>query len=294
VNPVFQIKLPELFSFSHCLWYLDRNLDDCTHEVLDGKVRKLIGLDGSKLLLEISAPEDFLLVEVLSGKVEDPDSLVAYVTDWFDLDRDLKPFYKLIAEDPDLHPLLKLEGLRLIGIPDFFEAISWGIIGQQINLSFAYKMKRRLTEHYGESLEYENKRYFMFPGPEIVQQIPVEDLKAFQFSGRKAEYLIGIAALLASGELSKEKINALQSEELMLQKLISIRGVGEWTANYTLLKGLKTPNNIPYGDTGLDTALLKLKGIERKQNRKAVDAFFERFAGWKSYLVFYLWQSLRS
>lgn len=293
-NQLVQIKVPELFSFEHCLWYLDRNLDDCTHEVSDGKVPKLIVLDEAKLLLELSSSGGFLQVEILSGQLEDPQALIAYVTDWFDLDRDLEPFYGLISADPDLYSLLKLRGLRLVGIPDFFEAVSWGIIGQQINLAFAYKMKRRFTERYGESLEYEGKQYYLFPDPEIARHIPVEDLKAFQFSGRKAEYLIGVAQLFASGALSKEKIASLQDEKLMLEKLISIRGIGEWTAHYALLKGLKTMDNIPYGDTGLDTAILKLKGIERKQNRKAVDAFFKPFTGWKSYLVFYLWQSLRT
>ncbi|MGV3631682.1 MAG: DNA-3-methyladenine glycosylase family protein [Bacteroidota bacterium] len=293
-NPIFYIRLPEFFSFRHCLWYLDRNLDDCTHEVSGDKVRKLVKLQGEKILLEISSESGSLKIEALSGKVTHPKDVISYVSNWFDLDRDLAPFYGQINRDPDLHPLLQLQGLRLIGIPDFFEAIAWGIIGQQINLAFAYKMKRRFTERYGESLLYDKKAYYLFPDPEIVQHIPIEDLKAFQFSGRKAEYLIGAAALFAAGELSKEQISALKSEDLMLQKLISIRGIGEWTAHYALLKGIKTMNNIPYGDTGLDTALYKLKGIERKQNRKVVDAFFEQFRGWKSYLVFYLWQSLRS
>lgn len=282
-----------MFSFEHCVWFLDRNLDDCTHEVIAGKVRKLIELAGEKLLIEVSADERFMLVEILAGNTEAPELLVDYVSDWFDLGRDLGPFYELLKEDADLAPLLELKGLRMVGIPDFFEALCWGIIGQQINLAFAYKMKRRFTEKYGEALLYDGKPYYLFPRPETVQHIAVDDLKAFQFSGRKAEYLIGIAQLFVSGELSKEKLKVLENEPRMFEKLMSVRGIGEWTAHYALLKGLRAMDSIPYGDTGINTALFRLKGIEKKHNRIAVDAFFEQFSGWKSYLVFYLWQSLR-
>lgn len=289
---IIEIRKPDLFSFGQCLWFLDRRLDDCTHKVRTDSVRKLIRTAAGKALLEIRESGDFLQVEVLAGESADAEA-EAFVNEWFDLSRDLAPFYTLLESDPDLSPLLALSGLRVVGIPDFFEAVSWGIIGQQINLSFAYKMKRRLTEMYGEQLVFEGKKYYLFPDPEVIQHVKIDVLRSMQFSGRKAEYLTGIARLFASGSLSKSAVSALGDERRMLDALTAIRGIGAWTAHYALLKGLHTMNSIPYGDTGMDTALLRLKGIPRVQNREAVDRFFEKFDGWKSYLVFYLWQSLR-
>lgn len=289
---IIEIRKPELFSFGQCLWFLDRRLDDCTHEVRNDSVRKLIRTAAGKALLEIRENGNFLQIEVLAGESLDVEA-EAFVTEWFDLKRELAPFYALLQSDPDLSPLLALKGLRVVGIPDFFEAVSWGIIGQQINLSFAYKMKRRLTEMYGEHLVFEGKKYYLFPDPEVIQHVNIYVFRSMQFSGRKAEYLTGIARLFASGALSKSAVAALGDERRMLDALTSVRGIGAWTAHYALLKGLHTMNSIPYGDTGMDTALLRLKGIPRVQNREAVKRFFEKFEGWKSYLVFYLWQSLR-
>ena len=74
-------------------------------------------------------------------------------------------------------------------IPDLFEALYWSIIGQQINLIFAYKLKRIFTEVYGTKLTFEGINYHLFSKPEIVANIKVEDLLPFQFSNRKAEYI---------------------------------------------------------------------------------------------------------
>ncbi|WP_025696071.1 DNA-3-methyladenine glycosylase family protein, partial [Paenibacillus forsythiae] len=95
------------------------------------------------------------------------EDLARYVRDWFDLDRDLRPFYKLAAGDPLLGPLTeRFRGLRIVGIPDLFEALCWAILGQQVNLAFAYKLKARLAEGYGESILRSGRRYHLFPAPE--------------------------------------------------------------------------------------------------------------------------------
>ena len=80
-----------------------------------------------------------------------------------------------------------------------FETICWAIIGQQINLKFAYTLKKRLVEGYGEKMEYDNEEYFLFPTPKVISKLEVEDLKPLQFTTRKAEYIIGIAKLFNEG-----------------------------------------------------------------------------------------------
>ena len=87
--------------------------------------------------------------------------------DWFDLDNDLKPFYAMAETDPLLQKAIdEFYGLRNIGIPDLFEALCWGILGQQINLTYAYTLKRRLVETFGSSIEWEGRQYWIFPEPE--------------------------------------------------------------------------------------------------------------------------------
>src|SRR5690349_1646536 len=131
------VPAAKIFSFKECLWFLDRGLDDCMHTVLESSVLKLVLINNKKVLLEISAAPEGVKVEVLKGTLPNEEPIVELIKDWFDLERDLTPFYKLLQSDNDLQHLKKnYYGLHIVGIPDFFEVLCWCIIGQQINLTF--------------------------------------------------------------------------------------------------------------------------------------------------------------
>jgi DNA-3-methyladenine glycosylase II len=232
---------------------------------------------------------------VLNDTLTDADEKQVrdYIATWFDLERDLAPFYKLLKKNKQLAFMAnKYAGLRMIGIPDMHEALCWCIIGQQINLAFAHTLKRRLTEQYGESLEHDGHTYYAFPEPIILAGLTVEELKLLQFSTRKAEYVIGVSQLMAGGELSKEKLEQLPGFEAQVAELVSIRGIGVWTANYVLMKSLGRMQSITYGDAGLNKALQTIAGFEKNPSAAMVNEYFKPFKGWEAYLVFYFWRSL--
>ncbi|OJJ18709.1 hypothetical protein BKI52_24200 [marine bacterium AO1-C] len=289
-----KIPTPPLFSFQECLWFLDRNYDDCLHVVTPNSVLKAIELQGQMVLFEVKEEEDHLQIEVLKGHITDEYQLAHYyIKDWFDVDRDLRPFYDALSQDDDFAFMqTKYNGLRLMGIENLFETLGWTIIGQQINLKFAYTLKRSLVEHWGKKLTHQGQAYYIFPEPATIAALKVEDLRALKFTTRKAEYLIGVAQLFAQNQLSKSGLLALASEEKILAELLKIRGIGKWTAHYAMMKCLRTANNIPYGDTGLYTALNNLKNLGKRATIEEIDAVYASFEGWKSYLTIYLWRTL--
>ena len=288
---LYKISIPPNFSFQECLWFLDRTYDDCLHEVRPNAVRKAIFINNEPTLLEITESGNDLIIKVLQGNNVE-NEIIDFVKDWFDYDRDMNPFYELLEQDVELKYMAsEYNGLRLLAIPDLLEALSWSIIGQQINLTFAYKLKRRFTETYGTKLTYENTDYYLFPKSEIVANIKVEDLLPHQFSNRKAEYLIEIAKQFVSGNISKEILSAHTTTEA-IRLLVSVRGIGEWTASYALMKSLKRLECITYGDVGLYNALHNLKGYDKRPSREQLNLFFENFKNWEAYTVFYLWRSL--
>ena len=288
---MYKIPIPENFSFQECLWFLDRNYDDCLHEVRSDSVRKLLLIDDISTLIEIYEEDKYLIIKVLIGK-NSGNEIIGFVKEWFDIDRDLTDFYQLLSQDSELAYMnSEYKGLRLLGIPNLFEALCWSIIGQQINLTFAYKLKRKMTEAFGTKLTYENEDYYLFPSPEIVVNLQVSDLILMQFSTRKAEYLIEIAKQFVSKNISKSKLEQMTTPEA-IKALVSIRGIGEWTANYALMKSLKRLECVTYGDVGLYNALFALKGFPKRPTREQLDSFFENFKNWEAYTVFYLWRSL--
>jgi DNA-3-methyladenine glycosylase II len=294
-NEQILIPIPALFSFQECLWFLNRNYDDCLHVIADNTIYKAIEIDGEIVLVKISENGAFLEVLVLAGSVSQngKDFLVRYVSEWFDMARSIQPFYDLLKRDGRLAYMADaFKGLRLIGIDNLFEAICWCIIGQQINLSFAYKVKRRLVESFGSSIQYQDKSYYVFPKAEVLANASKDVLKSMQFSDKKAEYIIGIAGAFANGTLSKDAIEALPDFTARKKALTDHKGIGVWTANYALMKSLKEPEGIPHSDIGLLNALSGHNVIQDRSETNKIEGLFSAFKGWESYLVFYLWRSL--
>lgn len=290
---IFQISVSPNFSFKECRWFLDRNYDDCLYTVTDSSVIRPLSIDGEQVLFEVTEKNEGIQVEVISGPKRHQEAVVGFVKDWLDVDRDISGFYELLSGHQELGYMPEqFQGLRLIGIPDLFEAICWCIIGQQINLSFAYKLKRRMVETYGEFIEVGGQVHHLFPKPEVLATLEIEDLKALQFSRQKADYVIHVARLIRDGELSRQQLVDLPDRDSRMKQLMGVRGIGEWTANYVLMKTLKDMDCITIGDTGLNSALEAHGLVKNKKDKEEVRAFFEAFQGWKSYLVIYLWRSL--
>jgi DNA-3-methyladenine glycosylase II len=269
--------------------FLDRKLDDCMHRVSGTTVIRLLP-GGQPLILEPAESDDSLLYTTGAGTQE---SAEAFIREWLDTDRDLSEFYALLRQDPDLASLADTyRGFHLVGIPDLFECLVWCIMGQQINLQFAYTIKRRFVEAYGRVKEVKGEKLYTFPPAEIIAHTHTEELRAMQLTGRKCDYIRGVARAIADGEISKQQLAALTEGEA-LQKLTLLHGVGEWTANYVLMKSLRKMNCVPWGDIGIHQALNRLKGIPLKGNRRQIEDFFAAFEGWKTYMVYYLWRILR-
>lgn len=289
------IPKPALFSFEECLWFLNRNYDDCLHHIEPGRLSKAICINGENTAFTLEADDRHLVLQLRTGGRQSltQELLIQYITDWFDLERDIAPFYRLLQKNRTLQYMVKgFEGFRLIGIHDLYEALCWSIIGQQINLTFAYTLKRRLVEQYGEQLTVDGRPLYIFPQPAALQQVQVADLRRLQFSERKAEYLLQVSQLFAAGSISKESLQRCASYEEQVEQLTAIRGIGVWTANYALMKSLKQLQAIPYGDVGLLNALLNHGLISDKKDAEGITRLFRQFKGWESYLVFYLWRSL--
>ena len=234
MNNVIEIEPPAEFSFEQCLVYLNRSQNESLHKVKNSKLYQLIQVDSKNYLLEISFEEGRLKVVCLNKMIDQEDEMkiIRFVRVMFDLDTDIKPFYEISKNDPISELLVKrYRGLRILKIQNIFEGLSWAIIGQQINLGFAYELKRRLVENYGEKIEYEKENYYLFPKPQVIQKLQVSDLKSLQFTSRKAEYIIDIAKLICEDEISFEDLKNEKDYKTLKKRLIAIRGVGEWTAD---------------------------------------------------------------
>ena len=193
-------------------------------------------------------------------------------------------------------PLLKMPtqnfyGLRVIGIPDLFEALCWGVLGQQINLTFAYSLKRQFVEKYGDSVEWNGKKYWVFPSYEQIAQLTPTDLADIKMTVKKSEYIIGIAKLMANGALSREQLMNMSFKDAE-KNLLKIRGIGPWTANYVLMRCLRFQTAFPIDDVGLINSIKLLRNMDRKPTKDEIVELSCPWKNWESYATFYLWRVL--
>lgn len=291
-----RLSLPPDFDFQACLVFLGRSDKEVLHRVEDGALIRPFRTESGLDLLEIRAEGNALLVRKLAGSNGpiSPNAL-AEIREIFDLDRDLAPFYAQMAADPVMAPLVaQYCGLRLIRIPDLFEALSWTIIGQQINLGFAYRMKARLVAECGPSVTWQGRHWYSFPDPADVAQIAPGRLREMQYSRQKSDYLLGLARHMAAGNLSRDALEQQGGFAAMEAELLALRGIGPWSASYTMMKCLGAADAFPIGDAGLHNALKRQLNLERKPGVAHIRKLATGWQGWRGYATFYLWRSLMS
>jgi DNA-3-methyladenine glycosylase II len=293
-----KLFLPKEFNFQENINYLARNSNECLFHIDNNRIYKAIPIGEETPIIEVSSvDENHLIINLLEMSKPVSKNLRAevasYVRAWFDLDRDLSPFYSMAKGDPLLgHSVESFYGLRIIGIPDLFEALCWGILGQQINLAFAYTLKRRFVEKYGRSVMDDGISYWVFPSPEDIAGLPVEELESLRMTKKKSEYLIGVAQQMADGKLSKELLLDIGDFKSAEKMLVNIRGIGPWTANYVLMRCLRYPSAFPIDDVGLQNAIKHRLGREKKPTKNEIMKLAVNWTNWESYATFYLWRFL--
>lgn len=219
----------------------------------------------------------------------DADALRRLVTRVFGLDEDLAGLDAVAGNDPTFGRLVeRYRGVRPILIADPLEALAWAIIGQQINVAFAAKLKRALIERFGDRLCCDGQVYVLFPRAETLAALGPDDLRPLQFSRQKIDYLVSSAAAVASGALDLAALADLPTDAA-LAALTRLRGIGRWTAEYVLLRGAGHRDVIPAADGGLRRIIGQAYGLGRLATEAEVRALAERWAGWRGYAAFYWW-----
>lgn len=288
------LSVPPDFSFTQNLQYLKRSTNECLFHIKDNKVRKAIAIGEYTTLVEISEQNGHsLAIEFLIDGAHFSEQVVAYIIDWFDLKTEMRPFYDMARNDKTLHQsVVEFYGLRIMGIPDLFEAMAWGILGQQINLTYAYTLKRRLVEKFGRSLDFDGDQYWVFPTSQAIAKLSVEDLVDLKMTVKKCEYLLDVATQIANGSLTKEMLLETNDIKKAEKILTNIRGIGPWTANYVLMRCLRFLSAFPIDDVGLHNALKHVVGSEQKPSKDVIIQLSQPWKGWEAYATFYLWRML--
>lgn len=237
-------------------------------------------VDRPKLLLEVYA-ESLLLSET----VQQVQEVVSRI---FSLDMPLTPFYEQVKGDGVMsHIVQRLRGFKFPVTPTVFEALVDAIVEQQISIKVARDIEERLAVMFGDSIIVEGERYFAFPTASALVEAGVEKIRQAGLSMRKAEYIYGAAQLVAMGDLDLEKLQG-QPLEGAVSVLDAVRGVGVWTAELTLLRGMGRFDVLPADDFGIRRVISHYCCGDRGVFALEARQIAERWGKWKGLAAFYL------
>lgn len=204
---------------------------------------------------------------------------------------DLDAFYAQAAGDPVLAPLVRRDGgywgYRPTLAPDAFELLVGAISAQQVNLTFALVTRARLVRRYGTPVTFDGVTVYAFPTPAVVARARRATLRGMQFSARKAEYIVDLARALATGALDLEALAALPAADVVA-RLTRLRGLGRWTAEWFLARGLGRPDVCPGDDLGVRRAVEALCAGGRPQGAAHVRRRARAWRPHRSLAVHYL------
>jgi len=207
----------------------------------------------------------------------------------FSLDFDLNPFYEDVKEDCVMkHMTRELRGLKTPTTPTVFEALIDSIVEQQISLSIANMIEERLVKSFGGVLRLNKETYYAFPTPLELASASVEALRSCGLSQRKAEYIKNVSKMVADGRLDLEKLKDYEDANEIIAELDGIRGIGTWTAEMTMVRGMQRAEAFPADDVGLRRVISHYYCEDRKISSEEARKVAEKWGKWKGLASFYL------
>ena len=264
-----RIALPPGYRAQEVWAFHARDAQQLCESVGPATLSKRLVWQGQPLKIEIRLTQDHAItggpirvVQRLLGLVLDPGA-----------------FEETFGKDPHLGPLIQQRpGLRLAQTATPFEALTWAVMGQQVNLTFALQLRRTFIELAGVRLQGE----YYYPDAAAASSITEADLTSRKFSGAKAGTLVRLARLVANGDLDLETPDP--------DRLLQVKGVGPWTAQYVLLRGYGHPDCSLHGDAAVKKALQQV--FQTQLDAKAAEQLLARYQPHRSLTAAHCWASL--
>jgi DNA-3-methyladenine glycosylase II len=275
-------------------WALRRRSHNAVDRWDSATYERVVSLAGGPVALpvtQVAGPDAPRLSVLLAGRRIDQraEALAREtVNRLLGLSVDLSAFAAMAAPDPLLGPLAaRLRGLKPPRFATVFEALVNGVACQQLSLTVGVHLLNRLAADRGKALSDCPDGPRAFPDPEDLASVQPDDLRRHGFSSTKSRTIIEIAQAVVAGELDLEALQRLE-DGAAIERLTSLRGIGRWTAEYVLLRGLGRLHVFPGDDVGAHNKLRQLFAIDTPLDYEAVGRMVERWHPYAGVVYFHL------
>jgi DNA-3-methyladenine glycosylase II len=293
----FQIKPVPPFRLDLTVQALRRRAINAVDRWDGTTYRRILTMDGRPVAIEVMqiAPSERPMLQVtVSGPSLPPSTrcvAMAALTRLLGVDRCLDEFYDVAAGDPGLGSLARrFRGLKPPRFPTLLEALINAFACQQVTLSLGLQLLNRLAETCARSRDVSGDRAFAFPSPDDLAGLEPDEFRALGFSRQKGEAITELARSVATRRFDLDELENLD-DAAAVAGLRTLRGVGRWTAEYVLLRGLGRLHVFPGDDIGARNNLQGWLGILEPLDYDGVQRVLARWQPFQGlvYLHLLLW-----
>ena len=290
----FNLEPVPPFRLDLTVWVLRRRPDNVIDRWDGGTYRRVLSLGGRVVELAVSQVEGgekpVLQVSLSGGGLPNgwEKDAQAAVERLLGIQLNLAGLYKLAEEEPILNALVEpYRGVKPPRFLSFFETLVNAISCQQLSLNVGISLLNKLAVNFGPAIETPEGIFYGFPLPQAIAAVEIEALRGLGFSLQKARYITALAQKLVTDDLDLESL-ANEEDDEVIRNLISIKGIGRWSAEYFLLRGLGRTHIFPGDDVGARNNLQQWLGLPSKLNYESVKAALVRWANYGGLIYFHL------
>lgn len=259
-------------------------------QVAGSTYRRTFSLNGEHGIVEVQphAQDGYLSLTLFGINTGALFDTVQCAREVFDLDAPANEISSTLGKDKTLGAMLnQYPGIRVPGTWDGFELTVRAILGQQISVKGATTIAGRIAIRYGETLDLARKYELhglnrIFPTPERLVRVRFNNLGLIR---SRADTIRNVARAVLAGDIH---FDSSQDPDDFCRTLKSIRGIGDWTAQYVAMRALKNPDAFP----GSDLGLIKAIDYPNRVSPKELEARAEDWRPWRAYAAMLLWNSL--
>jgi DNA-3-methyladenine glycosylase II len=286
------IRPVEPFDFSKSLDFLEGFGSTEGEQIIEeGALAKAFSFDGKAVVFRIRSTGDIesprLEYSLISDHAIDDHirkTAIDRITFFLSLDDDLKPFYEIGIKDQKFKPVIEqLYGYHQVKFPTPFEGTCWAILTQRNAMPIAKRMKAKLVESYGTSLEIDGITYRAFPEPTKLIEAKEDNLMNVIKNSRRTKYLISAAE--AFGKVDEGFLRTGKYEDVEAW-LDGINGIGSWSTSFVMLRSLGRMERLNLDDRWLILAASKVYG--KALSLTDTHQIADKYGQWQGYWAHYI------
>jgi DNA-3-methyladenine glycosylase II len=290
-----ELRAKPPFRLDLTVWALRRRRQNAVDRWNGEQYDRIFVVNNKPVRLTISQRQDratpTLDVDVESARklrTQDTEALASCVRRTFGLTTDLRPFYELAGRDAHLKTLAeRFSGVKPPRFPSLFEALVNAVACQQVTLDLGIVLLNRLSEQFGACVVDRGTSLNAFPMPTDIVDVSEESIKELGFSRQKARVIKDLAVRVSDGTLDVQSLDGLANEAAVAY-LSNLRGIGRWSAEYALLRGLGRLDTFPGDDIGAQNNLRRMFHLDDKPNYEAIRKLTSAWHPYEGVVYFHL------